>query len=213
MEELSPAGTRARILKAAEALLAERGYAGTRLHEIAERVGVQKASLFHYFASKQDLYRAVLEESYEETERLIRNSLELRGPPFEGLRVLAEAWVDIVSARPARTKIFLRQTLGDEPVASVTENSQHLIRIVVDYIESFQAKGMFAPLDAEALVLAFVGNVAFFFTSAPVVAPRSFADPTSPACVARIKAHVVDTLQRCLLGVPMTARLSAQTAV
>jgi TetR/AcrR family transcriptional regulator len=219
MEELSQAGTRERILKAAEVLFGEHGFAGTRLHEIAERVGIQKASLFHYFASKQELYGAVLEESYVETERLIRGSLEIGGPPFDGLRALAEAWVDIISTHPARTKIFLRQTLGDEPVGSLAETVQHLVRIVVDYIEAYQAKGMFAPVDAEGLVLEFIGNVAFFFTSAPVVAftsapvvAASFSDPTSPECVERIKRHMVDTLHRCLVGEPSTATLAAQTA-
>lgn len=212
MEELSQTGTRDRILKAAEVLLGERGFAGTRLHEIAERVGIQKASLFHYFASKQDLYRAVLEESYGETDRLIRGALEVGGPPFEGIRILAEAWVDIVSAHPARTKIFLRQALGDEPVGPLTENAQQLIRIVVDYIEVYQAKGEFEPVDAEAVVLEFIGNVAFFFTSAPVVAPASFANPTSPACVARIKRHMVDTLHRCLVGNGAPVARAARTA-
>jgi len=199
MEELSSAGTRTRILKAAEALLGERGYAGTRLHEIAERVGVQKASLFHYFASKQDLYRAVLAEGYGETERTIRGALEREGSPFDGLRALTEAYVDIVSAHPERTKILLRQSLGEAPAEALTEDAQRLIRIVVDYIERFQATKYFAPADAQALVLGVIGAVAFFFTSAPMVASATFADPASEECVRRIKRHVVDTLRHCLL--------------
>ena len=47
MRTASEHGTRERILAEAEASLGEHGYHGTRLHEIASRVGIQKASLFH----------------------------------------------------------------------------------------------------------------------------------------------------------------------
>jgi TetR/AcrR family transcriptional regulator len=50
-----------RILDEAEALLAERGYQGTSLSEIADRVGIRGPSLFNHFKSKRELYEAVLQ--------------------------------------------------------------------------------------------------------------------------------------------------------
>src|SRR5262245_18806082 len=52
---------RQRILDAAEALFAERGYGAATTREIAARAGIGKRMLFYYFASKEAVYRAVLE--------------------------------------------------------------------------------------------------------------------------------------------------------
>ena len=47
--------TRAAILAAAESLFARRGYAATRLEDVAEAVGVKRAALFYHFRDKQAL--------------------------------------------------------------------------------------------------------------------------------------------------------------
>ena len=126
-------GTRERILDVAETSLGEHGYHGTRLHDIARHVGIQKASLFHYFASKEELYRAVLEEGFGETEQIIKDVLESPGSPVEKIRTLVEAYVDMVAAHPERTKILLRQSLGDAPVGYEPPDSQRLLDIVARY--------------------------------------------------------------------------------
>jgi len=53
--------TAERILDAAEAIFAERGYDATSLSDIAERVGIRTPSLYNHFKNKENLYIAVLE--------------------------------------------------------------------------------------------------------------------------------------------------------
>jgi TetR/AcrR family transcriptional regulator, cholesterol catabolism regulator len=52
--------TRERILEAAAAVLAERGFAGTSLAEVADRAGTQPGSLYYHFASREVLIAEVL---------------------------------------------------------------------------------------------------------------------------------------------------------
>jgi len=197
MRTPSDHGTRERILEVAEASLAQQGYYGTRLHQIAEQVGIQKASLFHYFPSKQHLYRAVIEQGFGETEQTLRHDAE--GGAVEKIRALVEAYVDTVAAHPERTKIFLRQSLGDVPSSGEqASESQRLLTLVIKFVAEGQKAKIFQPIDAVALVLGVVGMVAFFFTSAPVVAPALFGDPFSVASIARVKRHVTEVVQRCL---------------
>ncbi|MEU9097064.1 TetR/AcrR family transcriptional regulator [Streptomyces sp. NPDC048361] len=53
---------RAEILRAALEVIAERGYRGASLGAVAERVGLTQQGLLHYFATKEALLVAVLEE-------------------------------------------------------------------------------------------------------------------------------------------------------
>jgi TetR/AcrR family transcriptional repressor of nem operon len=55
--------TRARILDVGEQLLLERGYAGFSYQDIADAVGIRKASIHHHFAAKEDLGRAIIERT------------------------------------------------------------------------------------------------------------------------------------------------------
>jgi len=200
-------GTRGRILAIAEAELAESGYHGARLHRIAERVGVQKASLFHYFPSKDQLYRAVVEEGLDETEQTIRRALDAPGSPREKVRLLIEAYVDMVAEHPARARILLRQSLGDAPEGhQQSPDAQRLLSAVAAFIAEGQRAQIFARIDPVALVLDVVGMVAFFFTSAHVLAPAWGGAQGSVARSDRIKRHVVEVIERCLgLGQPQRA--------
>lgn len=58
---LPATGRHREILAAALELIAEYGYAGASLRELARRVGMSQPSLYHYFASKQDLVLQIVE--------------------------------------------------------------------------------------------------------------------------------------------------------
>src|SRR5215469_12477758 len=66
------------ILSAALASFAERGFAATRLDDVAARAGVTKGTLYLYFRSKEDLFKAVVRQelvpNIERAEAMIANS-------------------------------------------------------------------------------------------------------------------------------------------
>ncbi|HUO86363.1 MAG TPA: TetR/AcrR family transcriptional regulator [Thermoanaerobaculia bacterium] len=71
--------THERLLAAATALFAERGFGGTSMADIAERVGVRKASLYNYYPSKDDLLMELLQRSLAAAEACCLPSLEVDG--------------------------------------------------------------------------------------------------------------------------------------
>jgi AcrR family transcriptional regulator len=190
-------GTRERILQVAELFFAEHGYHGTKLHQIADRVGIQKASLFPYFRSKKDMYLAVLERSLAETEDLIRDSLDAEGTPLDKIRFLVNSYVDTVAAHPERTKILLRQSLGDAPEEQ-RNSPKRVLDLVAAYIGEAQKAKLVAPIDPTGVVLGVVGMVGFFFTSTPVLSSAWLKDPTSAASIQRVKGLITEMVERCL---------------
>jgi AcrR family transcriptional regulator len=63
------AKTKAEILVAGRAEFAERGFEGARVDAIAALAGANKRLLYHYYGNKEDLYRAVLLDAYQEIRR------------------------------------------------------------------------------------------------------------------------------------------------
>jgi AcrR family transcriptional regulator len=62
--------TRARIQRVALELFAERGYDGTSLREIAERLDVTKAALYYHFKSKEDIVSSLVEDYFGQIDEL-----------------------------------------------------------------------------------------------------------------------------------------------
>lgn len=192
-------GKREKILAITEVCLGEHGYHGTRLHEIAERVGIQKASLFHYFPSKEELYRAALEVGFGETERVVRGILASRERPREKLRHIVEAYVESVAQHTERARLLLRHSLGDAPRDVGLPDSEPVLDALVDFVRGGQAEGVFADIDPLTCVLAVMGMVVFLFSSAAMLAPAHFGHPMASTQVGLIKAQVVEIAERALL--------------
>ena len=95
-----PVATRNKLLTAARLEFARHGFAGARVDEIAERAGVNKQLVYHYFGDKDALYLAVLEWVYADIREQERQ-LNLEGlPPEKAIRKLIEASFDYLAANP-----------------------------------------------------------------------------------------------------------------
>jgi AcrR family transcriptional regulator len=89
-----------RILQCALDLLAEKGFGGLSLREVARRMGVVIGTLYGYYKSKDDLYLAVLTRGFE---RLLERFLKVSAtgaPPLSNLAVLARAYIDFGLEEP-----------------------------------------------------------------------------------------------------------------
>lgn len=85
-------GARA-ILSAALDAFAERGYHGTSVRDIADRVGTSSAALYHHFPSKHDILVTLMREGID---RLVRDSeatLERHDDPVAALAALVRVHV------------------------------------------------------------------------------------------------------------------------
>ncbi|MEP7060977.1 MAG: TetR/AcrR family transcriptional regulator [Betaproteobacteria bacterium] len=95
----SSSGTRAAIMAAAVNEFASKGYDGARVDEIAMHAAVNKNLIYHHFGSKDGLFTAVLEYTYEDIRKR-QKDLELRHmDPVTGMRKLViftgRIWVQL----------------------------------------------------------------------------------------------------------------------
>lgn len=90
------AETRALIRRTALRLFTEQGYDATSLRQIADELGINKASLYYYFDSKQAILEALFDERGDEAEALIGWLKEQRPAP-DLLERAVLRWVDAFS--------------------------------------------------------------------------------------------------------------------
>lgn len=91
---------KAEIVKTATTILADAGYAGMSLEDVAEKTDIAKATLYHYFSSKDDLVEAALESLTQEVlQRLEAREQSVRNdaPASEMLAALVDEQVLILT--------------------------------------------------------------------------------------------------------------------
>ena len=86
--------TRTALGAAARQLFTERGYAATSTTEIVERAGVTRGALYHHFAAKEDLFRAVFEQLEDEVTKHVAKEALTSADPLEQLRRGTRAYLD-----------------------------------------------------------------------------------------------------------------------
>ena len=91
------------MLGAARELFAAEGYSGVSTEELVRRAGVTRGALYHHFADKRDLFRALVEELEGELEEVVlgvaREMLERGGDAGEAYAAGFDAFLD-ACARP-----------------------------------------------------------------------------------------------------------------
>ena len=93
------------ILTAAEKVFAEAGFGGATMQLIADMAGLPKANLHYYFATKEDLYRRVVQEIFEIWLDAAA-SFDAASTPAEGIGAYIEAKMAISRRHPHGSKVW-----------------------------------------------------------------------------------------------------------
>ena len=107
------------VLAAAADLFTRHGYAATTTRAIAERAGLRQASMYHYFAGKEDILAALLSGTVQPSLDLARVLVGLTGPaPEARLWALCRADVALLCAGPHNLgALYLLPEVGAERFA------------------------------------------------------------------------------------------------
>ncbi|MFD2262220.1 TetR/AcrR family transcriptional regulator [Lacibacterium aquatile] len=113
--------TRGALLQAARALFVEKGYAETSTPEIVAAAGITRGALYHHFADKRALFRAVVIEEAQAVAADIERTAAVATSPLDALLVGSDAYIDAMQA-PGRTLLLLI----DGPAVLGHREMQHL---------------------------------------------------------------------------------------
>lgn len=204
--------TAQRIMDVAEDLFARRGYNATTLREIAEGAGLREPGLYNHFASKEALYRAVLERTLAPVAQVIDEQLS-DVSDTQGLHGLPTRVLELMAEHPPIAALFQRALIssGDSSGDDVAHD------LVLDWIESLMKKGLRVlghlkdgrsrVSDEAALMIVAIFNLnAGYFTAGPLLQRLSGAGASTPRMLSRQKQLVERVVNQLAAEVGSTER-------
>jgi len=173
LASLSPEqSSRDKILDAAEALFARRGYAGVGLREVAEVVGLGKSSLFHHFRNKPQLYAAVAARILVRLEGRLMRTLAGGGDPVARLERWLDELVDVLAENATYARVLLRSLFEDDDLPGDLPEEIEAHRAIESMMASVSAlvregmsAGLIRAVNVQHLLLTLIGLTVFPFAS------------------------------------------------
>jgi len=158
---------KAAIVEAAIKLFSEKGFRGTTTREIAAAVGVSEPVLYQHFATKSDLYSAIIDTKSQDARTLtegLQGYLEL-GDDQAFFTHLAYAILDFHERYPGYLRLLLFSGLEKHEFAVRfhERQSREFLQAVIGYIERRIQRGAFRDTLASNLIaMSFIGMVAHY---------------------------------------------------
>ena len=159
------------ILEAAQAVFLEKGLAGARMQEIADRAGINKALLHYYFRSKEKLSALIIERAIGVILPRVMAVLDTDLELFDKIRLVVDTYLTFVS-RNSFLPLFI--------VNEVNRNPQFFFRTVVEkerthldkfrrQVEEAVAQGRIHPINPAQLFMNVMSLVIFPFIGKPII--------------------------------------------
>jgi TetR/AcrR family transcriptional repressor of nem operon len=189
------AGTAEKIRNVPHDLIATRGYADFSDADVAELVGVRKASIHHHFSSKLDLVVATLREHRANvllaTSRLTENVTD----PFQRLQLYIQHWEGCIRSnkRPICIAVLLSSELPSLPVEIQPEVQAHF-KDLANWVrstlkEGFKHRSIRLPQTVESETRSFVALVHGAMFSARALDSPEVSGLITKNALNRIHAH------------------------
>ncbi len=148
------------IIDAATQVFQEKGYRGATLDDVANKLGLSKAALYHYFGSKEDLLSTIYMRAIDRALENARRIAELQLSPREKMRRFIADHVKyvIIDDLSAFAVFFSEENqLGDEDAKRIRDAKKLYNRIVESLLEEGMKQGLFLPEDVEFRANAILG--------------------------------------------------------
>ncbi len=162
--------TAQKILVAARAVFAENGYSGTHVDEIAQRAGVNKATLYYQIGDKDTLYANVIHQVIGNIGEGIAKAVAGVDSPEEKLKVYIHSLVAAVDKNPEIPSIMMREVAsgGTHLPRVVIEDMIAVISILFGILDQGKKKGVFSEVAPFLIHMMIMGTVLFYKKGEPI---------------------------------------------
>lgn len=163
--------TELEILKAAKEVFQEKGMAGSRMQEIADKARINKSMLHYYYRSKQLLFEAVFKNAFRLLAPQLNKVLNDDSELFDKIRNFTNNYIAFVMAHPYLPN-FVIQELNKNPDFVERLRSEKDFPTIEKFkiqVEDAITRGIIKPVEAEQLFINIISLNIFPFIAAPLI--------------------------------------------
>ncbi len=164
-ERLSAEKRRQQIVDAAVELFSRKGFRGTRTREIAEAAGISEAMIYRHFATKRELYSAIIETKSATEELLASAATAAQGKDDAGvLRAVGLKMIEQTVRDPSLMRLLLFSALEGHELSEIFFESRvkRLHQFLSSYIRKRIKEGRFRSMDALVVARGFIGMIVHY---------------------------------------------------
>jgi TetR/AcrR family transcriptional regulator len=171
-----------RILDAARAEFAQRGFAGARLQDIAERAGLTHPTLLYHFGTKERLYAAVIEQAMLDWAATTSRVIVTPSLGFDRVEALVEAGFEFFARHHDFVVIWRREALegGGRLERAMADHMRPFFDEAVGFLRAEVAAGRLREHDPIELMQLCYGAVMTYFSDAAFRARLLDGEPPRP---------------------------------
>ncbi|WP_082974270.1 TetR family transcriptional regulator KstR2 [Mycobacterium sp. E740] len=143
-----PASRRDELLELAATMFAERGLRATTVRDIADSAGILSGSLYHHFASKEEMVDEVLRGFLDWLFKRYQEIVDTEPNPLERLKGLFLASFEAIEHRHAQVVIYqdeAKRLAGQERFSYVEKRNQEQRKMWLDLLNQGIEEGNFRP--------------------------------------------------------------------
>ncbi len=161
--------SRDKLLAAAAAEFAVRGFAGAKVDRIAAKARLNKAMIYYHFKNKAALYREILAGVFRTIADAVTADVSASVPAETQLRAFINAIAREVAGRPHFASMWLRELAdgGTHIDASILAEIRRVLEVLAGVIARGVEAGRFQPVHPLIAQLGIVGPILMFAASAP----------------------------------------------
>jgi AcrR family transcriptional regulator len=156
-KHLSEAERRSQILRAARAVFIEKGYLVARVEDVAARAGLSKGAVYFYFASKRELFMALVQEEHENTYSFLDRADVDGRPAAVKLMDLGQQYLDYFAGLKSPPRFFLmmcEQGIRDDEIREeVQAVHQRFVDAAARILAQGMAEGTFRKADPQGVAM------------------------------------------------------------
>jgi len=158
------------ILNAAKGIFHRKGMAATRMQEIADEAGINKAMLHYYYRSKQLLFEAVFKSAFSTLAPQLNEIINADNSLFDKIRNFTQNYISFIVNHPYLPN-FIIQELNRNPefVRKLFSEKMPNIDKFRKQIENDVKDGLIKPIKAEQLFINILALNVFPFVGAPLI--------------------------------------------
>jgi AcrR family transcriptional regulator len=205
-------GTREALLRAGTEVFAELGFEGATTEKIAKRAGANKAMINYHFRSKQALYSAILEDTFNHIGTALAAVRASQKSAPDQLREFVAAFVGAATARPSFPAMMLREVVGGgrHLTAEAQGRFLQIAGVIAGIVEQGAREGSLRPVDPLLTHLSVVAPMVVFLATAPFRErmARQAGFPFDPPSQETFVSHMQELLIRGLAAEPAAQKRS-----